>query len=116
MSDTLIEIKNLKMYFPVMSGGLIHRKTGDIKAVDDVSFTIKQGETFGLVGESGSGKTTVGMCLLQLYRPTAGQVIYRQKDLIRARGAELKQVRRQIQAIFQDPYGSLNPRMNVSGI
>jgi oligopeptide transport system ATP-binding protein len=116
MPDTLIEVKNLKMYFPVTKGAIIPRKTGDIKAVDDVSFEIKQGETFGLVGESGSGKTTLGMCLLQLNRPTAGQVLYRGKDLVKVRGEDLRQTRRKIQAIFQDPYGSLNPRMNASDI
>ncbi|MBI4186788.1 MAG: ATP-binding cassette domain-containing protein [Chloroflexi bacterium] len=116
MDNNLIEIKNLKMYFPVVSGALLPRKGSEIKAVDDVSFNIRRGETFGLVGESGSGKTTLGMCLLQLYRPTAGEVLFQQTDLCKLRGKELRQVRRHIQAIFQDPYGSLNPRMNAADI
>lgn len=116
MPNSLIEVKNLKMYFPVVSGILVPRKVSDIKAVDDISFDIRRGETFGLVGESGSGKTTVGLSLLQLYRPTSGQVLLEGKDLCKLRGSELRQVRRRMQAIFQDPYSSLNPRMNVFDI
>ncbi|MBI2831475.1 MAG: ATP-binding cassette domain-containing protein [Chloroflexi bacterium] len=116
MEDSLIEVKNLKMYFPVTRGLLLPRKVGEVKAVDDVSFSVKRGETLGLVGESGSGKTTVGLCLLQLYRPTSGEVLYQEKDLCKMRGAELRRMRRKMQMIFQDPYGSLNPRMTASGI
>lgn len=116
MPDNLIEVKNLKMYFPVTAGVLVPRKVNDIRAVDDVSFEVRRGETFGLVGESGSGKTTLGLCLLQLYRPTSGEMLFEGRDLCRMRGDELRQVRRRMQAIFQDPYGSLNPRMNVFDI
>lgn len=116
MDNNLIEIRDLKMYFPVVSGLLIPRKVTEIKAVDGVSFEIRRGETFGLVGESGSGKTTLGLCLLQLYRPTEGKVFFLQRDLCQLRGEEMRQVRRHMQAIFQDPYGSLNPRMNAADI
>ncbi len=116
MDNHLVEVKNLKMYFPVTRGLLVPRKVGEIRAVDDVSFFVKPGETLGLVGESGSGKTTVGLCLLQLYRPTAGEVIFHDADLSRMRGGELRKMRRKMQMIFQDPYGSLNPRMTAAGI
>ena len=114
MAERLLEVTDLKMYFPVLSGGLIPRKVRDTKAVDGVSFAVDRGETFGLVGESGSGKTTVGLCLLQLYRPTGGQVVFQGQDLCKLRGEELRQTRRHMQVIFQDPYGSLNPRMNAA--
>ncbi|MBI2830410.1 MAG: ATP-binding cassette domain-containing protein [Chloroflexi bacterium] len=116
MDKNLIEVKDLKMYFPVLSGIILPRKTGEIKAVDGVSFSIKAGQTLGLVGESGSGKTTVGMCILQLYRPTAGQVLYQEKELTQMKGKEIRLMRRKMQAIFQDPYGSLDPRMTATDI
>jgi len=116
MNNYLIEVKNLKMYFPVTAGLILPRKVAEIKAVDGVSFGIKQSETLGLVGESGSGKTTLGLCLLQLYRPTAGEVIYQGRNLCQMKGKELRQMRRKMQIIFQDPYGSLNPRMTAANI
>jgi len=116
MNDHLIEVRNLKMYFPILSGVLLPRKVGEIKAVDDVSFFIRRGETLGLVGESGSGKSTLGLCLLQLYRPTAGEVLYQGRNLGQIRGGDLRRARRKMQMIFQDPYGSLNPRMTAAGI
>lgn len=116
MNDYLIEVKNLKMYFPVVSGLILPRKVAEIKAVDDVSFAIRRGETLGLVGESGSGKTTVGLCLLQLYKPTAGEVIFEGRDLCQMKSEELRRMRRKMQMIFQDPYGSLNPRMTATDI
>ncbi|MDD5037989.1 MAG: ATP-binding cassette domain-containing protein [Dehalococcoidales bacterium] len=116
MDNYLVEVKNLKMYFPVVSGLVLRRKSAEIKAVDDVSFAIRQGETLGLVGESGSGKTTVGLCILQLYKSTAGEVIYRGINLCQLKGEELRQMRRKMQIIFQDPYGSLNPRMTAGDI
>ncbi|MDO8567489.1 MAG: ATP-binding cassette domain-containing protein, partial [Dehalococcoidales bacterium] len=116
MTDNLIEVKDLKMYFPVTAGTLLPRKVGDVKAVDGVSFAIPRGETLGLVGESGSGKTTVGLCLLQLHRPTGGEVLYEGKNLTRMKGEGLRRMRRKMQMIFQDPYGSLNPRMTAAGI
>ncbi|MFH0913765.1 MAG: ABC transporter ATP-binding protein [Chloroflexota bacterium] len=116
MSNELLEVRNLKMYFPVFSGLLLPRKAGEIKAVDDVSLSIRRGETLGLVGESGSGKTTLGLCVLQLHRPTAGEVLYQGRDLCRMKGEELRRMRRQLQMVFQDPYGSLDPRMTAGDI
>jgi oligopeptide transport system ATP-binding protein len=115
-NGNLIEVQDLKMYFPVTSGIVFQRKIADIKAVDDVSFFIKPGETLGLVGESGSGKTTVGRCILQLHRPTSGRVIFQGKDLTEMNDKALRSVRRDMQVIFQDPYGSLNPRLTCGDI
>ena len=114
--NVLIEVKHLKMYFPVTSGLLVQRTVGYIKAVDDVSFFVRRGETLGLVGESGCGKTTTGRCILQLYRPTAGTILFDDKDLCSVTGRELRGLRRQMQLIFQDPYSSLNPRMTAGNI
>ncbi len=116
VDNVLIEVKNLKMYFPVTSGILVQRTVGYIKAVDDVSFFVRRGETLGLVGESGCGKTTTGRCILQLYRPTAGTILFDDKDLCSMTGRELRGIRRQMQLIFQDPYSSLNPRMTAGNI
>src|SRR6478609_6289019 len=111
----LLEVQNLKVHFPVKRGVL--RRTQDfVKAVDDVSFTIAPGETLGLVGESGCGKTTLGRAIVRLIEPTAGSVVFVGKNLAHLSGAELRAQRRQLQMIFQDPYGSLNPRMTVEDI
>ena len=115
-TDTLVEVKNLKMYFPVKSGIIFQKKIADIKAVDDVSFHIKRGETLGLVGESGCGKTTTGRCILQLYHPTEGQVLFEGEDLTKLSGGNLRKFRRRMQMIFQDPYSSLDPRQNCGSI
>jgi oligopeptide transport system ATP-binding protein len=112
----LIEVKNLKMYFPVTSGIIFQRKIADVKAVDDISFFIRRGETLGLVGESGCGKSTTGRAMLQLYRPTAGQVLFDGRDLCCLKGNQLRLFRRKMQMIFQDPYASLNPRMSIGAI
>ncbi|MCY4624685.1 MAG: ATP-binding cassette domain-containing protein [Chloroflexi bacterium] len=104
------------MHFPVTSGFILQRKVGDIKAVDGVSFSIRPGETLGLVGESGSGKTTVGRCIIQLNEPTSGQVWLDGVDLTRAKGKQLRGMRRRMQMVFQDPYSSLNPRMSIGTI
>lgn len=114
--EILIEVKDLKMWFPITQGIIIQRHVGDIKAVDGVSFFIRRGETLGLVGESGCGKTTTGRAILQLYRPTGGEVLFEGKDLTKMKGEELRRMRRRMQMIFQDPYASLNPRMTVGGI
>ena len=114
--DVLVEVKNLKMYFPVTAGILVQRKVADIKAVDDLSFFVRRGETLGLVGESGCGKTTTGRCILQLYRPTAGSILFEGRDLCTMKGRDLRAMRRQMQVIFQDPYSSLNPRMTAGNI
>lgn len=114
--DILIDIRDLKMYFPVTTGIVLQRKVADIKAVDGVSFYIKKGETLGLVGESGSGKTTTGRCILQLYRPTGGEILFEGKDLCKTEGKELRKMRQRMQMIFQDPSGSLDPRMTAGNI
>lgn len=108
----LVDVQNLKKYFPVRSG-LLQRVTAWVKAVDDVSFHIYDGETFGLVGESGCGKTTVGRTILHLIPPTSGKVYVDGQDIFNLNGAELKRMRRDMQIIFQDPYSSLDPRMPV---
>ncbi len=114
--DIILEVKNLKMYFPVGSGFLSRKPVGYVKAVDDVNFTVKRGETLGLVGESGCGKTTTGRCILQLYKPTAGQVVFDGQDLTSMNTKTMRGMRREMQVIFQDPYSSLNPRMTAGNI
>ena len=114
MTKPLIEVRNLKMYFPVGTSFLGGRKL--LKAVDDVSFDLFPGETFGLVGESGCGKTTVGRSLVRLYRPTGGQILLDGTDIAPLSERDVLPYRRRMQMIFQDPYASLNPRMTVSSI
>jgi oligopeptide transport system ATP-binding protein len=116
VDNVLLEVKNLKMHFPVTSGILVQHTVGHIKAVDDVSFFVRRGETLGLVGESGCGKTTTGRCILQIYQPTAGTILFDDQDLCSMTGRELRGIRRQMQMIFQDPYGSLDPRMTAGDI
>ena len=114
--DVLLEVKDLKMHFPISSGMLFSRTTAYVKAVDGISFTVKRGETLGLVGESGCGKTPPGRCILQLYKPTAGQVIFEGQDLVELKSKQMRLMRREMQVIFQDPYSSLNPRMTAGNI
>jgi len=114
-NETLVEVKNLKMYFPI-TRGFLQRKVGDIKAVDDISFEIKRHETLGLVGESGCGKTTTGRCILLLYRPTSGNIIFDGNDISITPERKLRSLRRRMGAIFQDPFGSLNPRQTAGSI
>ena len=114
--NVLVEVNNLKMHFPVTSGLLFQREVAQVKAVDDISFSIQKGETLGLVGESGCGKTTAGRCILQLYKPTAGEVIFEGTDLTKLGGRQMRHMRRQMQIIFQDPFSSLNPRMTAGDI
>ena len=123
--NRLLEVKNLKKYFPVRKG-IFQRTVGQIKAVDDINLYIKTGETVGLVGESGCGKTTAGRSILRLIEPTAGKILFRSKklaeigqpdkeiDIASASSNQLKSLREEIQIIFQDPYSSLNPRMKVA--
>ena len=115
MSDFLLQVEHLKKYFPVRRG-LLQRVVGHVKAVDDVSFGIRPGETLGLVGESGCGKTTVGRTLLRLYEPTSGEIKYAGQDVTHLQGAALRSLRRNLQIVFQDPFSSLNPRMTVRSI
>lgn len=114
--NILVEVKDLKMYFPITQGIVFQRKIGDIKAVDGLNFFIRRGETLGLVGESGCGKSTTGRAILQLYRPTAGAVYFEGVNLCELKGERLRRMRRKMQMIFQDPYASLNPRMTVGDI
>jgi oligopeptide transport system ATP-binding protein len=109
-------VKNLKKYFPIKEGVLIDRTVDYVKAVDDVSFDIRTGETLGLVGESGSGKSTTGFCVLQLLKPTSGSVLFDGKELTTMSKRDMRAIRREIQIVFQDPYASLNPRMTVGDI
>ena len=116
VSDRLVSVKGLKMYFPITQGIIVQRHIGDTKAVDGLTFDIHKGETHGLVGDSGCGKSTTARAILQLYRPTAGEVYFRGQNLVQMKGESLRRVRRHMQMIFQDPYASLNPRMTVGNI
>ena len=115
-NKVLVRVENLKKYFPITRGIILQRQVGAVKAVDGVSFDIRQGETLGLVGESGCGKSTTGRTILQLYRPTAGDVYFEDVNLAELKGNPLRRMRRRMQMIFQDPYASLNPRMTVGNI
>ena len=115
MPEILLEVKNLKKYFPIKRG-LFSKTVGNVKAVDDVSFQIRKGETLGLVGESGCGKTTIGRSLLRLIEPTGGEVTFEGQNVMEMDSKDLKKVRKDMQIIFQDPYSSLNPRMTVGGM
>ena len=115
-SDVILSVRGLKKHFPINSGIVIQRQVGAVKAVDGVDFDVYKGETLGLVGESGCGKSTTGRTILQLYRPTAGSVVFEGQELTAMRGNELRQMRRRMQIIFQDPFASLNPRMTVGNI
>ncbi|GAB4502186.1 MAG: dipeptide ABC transporter ATP-binding protein [Anaerolineales bacterium] len=113
--EVLLRVRDLKEYFPIRRG-VFQRKVGDVRAVDGISFDVYRGETLGLVGESGCGKSTTGRTILQLYKPTAGSVIFDGVDLVTLKGEEMRHMRQRIQMIFQDPYASLNPRMTVGEI
>ena len=113
--NTLISVQNLKKYYPVL-GGVFRSKVADVKAVDDISFSINKGETFGLVGESGCGKSTAGRAILRLHEPTAGKIIFNGADITKYSPSQMKSMRSKLQIIFQDPYSSLNPSMPISDI
>ena len=115
-AQPLLKVDHLVKHFPITRGILVQHEVGAVHAVDDVSFEVYQGETLGLVGESGCGKSTTGRTILQLYRPTSGNVYFRDINLVEQKGEGLRKMRRQMQMIFQDPYASLNPRMTVGEI
>ena len=114
--EVLVEVNDLKMFFPVTEGVFIHRVVAHVKAVNGVSFQIKKGETLGLVGESGCGKTTTGRCMIQLEQATSGEILYQGVDLTKLDSQEMIDYRKKIQIIFQDPFSSLNPRMTIGEI
>jgi peptide/nickel transport system ATP-binding protein len=113
--DIVLDVSELKMYFPVMRG-LLRHKVADVKAVDNVTFQLKRHETLGLVGESGCGKTTIGRCILGLYRPTSGKMIFQNEDIVKMKQQQLRGMRSSMALIFQDPYSSLDPRQNAGSI
>jgi peptide/nickel transport system ATP-binding protein len=112
-TNGLVELENVKVYFPIKSGLVLDRHVGDVRAVDDVSFTIERGETLGLVGESGCGKSTVGRAIIRLYEPTDGTIRFDGQDITNLGEGELRPLRRRMQMVFQDPFASLNPRHSV---
>ena len=115
-NNTLVEVEDLAVYFPVHVGTIMKRKIGDIKAVDGISFRITEGETMGLVGESGCGKTTTGQAILHIDSPTKGKIFFEGQEITGLPKKEIRSLRRRMQMIFQDPFGSLNPRMKVGNI
>src|SRR5256886_9459397 len=114
--EILLEVRDLRKYYPVTKGFIFQRQVGAVKAVDDISFFIRRGETLGLVGESGCGKTTTGRVILRLQEPSKGEALFEGRDIFKPGKEELRRLRRDIQIIFQDPYSSLNPRMTVGDI
>ncbi|HLI05245.1 MAG TPA: dipeptide ABC transporter ATP-binding protein [Ktedonobacteraceae bacterium] len=115
-SKTMLDVRDLKMHFPLTQGVVIQRTVGHVRAVDGISFSIERGQTMGLVGESGSGKTTIGRTIVRLYKPTAGEMLFEGQDLAKLEGEALRQMRRRVQMIFQDPFASLNPRYTIGSL
>ncbi len=116
VTNTLVDVRDLKMYFPLTRGIVFQRVVGHVRAVDGITFGIQRGQTLGLVGESGSGKTTIGRTLVRLYKPTAGQILFENQDLAKLEGESLRQIRRRVQMVFQDPFASLNPRFTIGSL
>ena len=116
MSDALLEVKGLKKYFPVTRGIIFQKEIATVKAVDDISFSVKPRETLGVVGESGCGKSTMARCIMRLLDPTAGEINFDGRDISKLNRAEMRPIRRELMMVFQDPYASLNPRKRVGFI
>jgi oligopeptide/dipeptide ABC transporter ATP-binding protein len=116
MTSTLVELDDLRVWFPIKSGLVLDRHVGDVKAVDGITLTIDRGETLGLVGESGCGKSTAGRAMLRLYEPTGGRIVFDGVDITRLSDSQLRPLRRRMQMVFQDPFASLNPRHSVARI
>lgn len=112
--ETVLEVRDLKVHFPVMAGAVLRRQVGSVKAVDGVSFDVRRGETLGLVGESGCGKSTTGLAVLRMLDITSGQVVFEGEDISGYDRARMRPIRRRMQMVYQDPFGSLNPRMKVA--
>ena len=115
-SKNIVELKNLKMHFPIKSGGIFRKSVSSVKAIDGIDLNLAYGETLGLVGESGSGKTTTGKCILRLYEPTYGDILFEGSNVGTMKQNDLRSMRQKVQFIFQDPYSSLNPRMTCEDI
>ncbi len=115
-SKTLLDVRDLKMHFPLTRGIVLQRVVGYVRAVDGVSFSIERGQTLGLVGESGSGKTTIGRTIVRLYKPTSGEILFGNEDLAQLSGEPLRKMRQRVQMVFQDPYASLNPRFTIGSL
>ena len=115
-ADEILRVEDLKVHFPVMRGFLVQKQVASVKAVDGISFAMRRGETLGLVGESGCGKSTTGLAILRMLTPTAGRIVFEGEDITRHDAARLRPIRRRMQMVYQDPYGSLNPRMKVRDI
>src|SRR5579885_587054 len=115
-SKTLLDVRDLKMHFPLTRGIVLQRVVGHVRAVDGVSFSIERGQTLGLVGESGSGKTTIGRTIVRLYKPTSGEILFDNEDLAKLSGEPLRKMRQRVQMVFQDPYASLNPRFTIGSL
>src|SRR5438132_38405 len=115
-TNTLVDVRDLKMHFPLTRGIVLQRVVGYVRAVDGVSFSIERGRTLGLVGESGSGKTSIGRTIVRLYKPTGGQILFEDQDLAKLEGEQLRQMRRRVQMVFQDPFASLNPRFTIGSL
>ncbi|HET8911290.1 MAG TPA: dipeptide ABC transporter ATP-binding protein [Ktedonobacteraceae bacterium] len=115
-TETLVDVRDLVMHFPITQGIVFQRTIGQVRAVDGISFSIQKGQTLGLVGESGSGKTTIGRTIIRLYKPTSGEILFKNQDMAKMHGEPLRQVRQQVQMVFQDPYASLNPRYTIGSL